>query len=66
MYYYAPICTLMNMAASLWFEIPDMSMDDIWKVGAPNLVANAMIAFLLNVSLVLLVHFSPLSPPLSD
>ncbi|TID27030.1 hypothetical protein E6O75_ATG01523 [Venturia nashicola] len=55
MYYYAPICTLMNLAASMWFEVPDMSMNDIWKVGVPNLVANAMVAFLLNVSLVLLI-----------
>jgi hypothetical protein len=60
MYYYAPICTLMNLAASLYFEVPDMTMSSIWKVGVGNLIANAMVAFLLNVSLVLLVPTFPL------
>jgi hypothetical protein len=65
LYYYAPICTVMNLAASLLFEVPDMSMKDIYNVGIANLFANALVAFLLNVSLVLLVSTTPapLAPP---
>jgi hypothetical protein len=55
LYYYAPVCTVMNLVASLIFEIPDMSMNDIYSVGIGNLVMNAMVAFLLNVTLVVLV-----------
>jgi hypothetical protein len=61
LYYYAPICTVMNFVASAIFEIPDMTMNDIYKVGIANLIANALVAFLLNVSLVLLVcYYSPI------
>ncbi|KAF2430906.1 glucose-6-phosphate/phosphate and phosphoenolpyruvate/phosphate antiporter [Tothia fuscella] len=55
LYYYAPICTVMNLVASLLFEVPDISMQDIHNVGIANLFANALVAFLLNVSLVLLI-----------
>jgi drug/metabolite transporter (DMT)-like permease len=55
LYYYAPVCTVMNLAASLIFEVPDMSMKDIYSVGIGNLVLNALVAFLLNVTLVVLV-----------
>jgi hypothetical protein len=55
LYYYAPVCTVMNLAASLYFEIPNMSWGNVEDVGYFNMIANAAIAFLLNVSLVLLV-----------
>lgn len=59
LYYYAPVCTLMNAAASLYFEIPIMSWSNVEDVGYFNMIANASIAFLLNVSLVLLVCLWP-------
>jgi len=55
LYYFAPVCAVMNTVASLIVEIPHMSMQDIYNVGIFTLVANAMIAFLLNVSVVFLI-----------
>ena len=55
LYYYAPVCTAMNLAASLYFEAPTFSWENVLDVGYFNMIANAGIAFLLNVSLVLLV-----------
>lgn len=55
LYYYAPVCTLMNAIASMYFEVPTMSWKDVENVGYYNLILNASIAFLLNFSLVLLV-----------
>ncbi|KIW06030.1 hypothetical protein, variant [Verruconis gallopava] len=55
LYYYAPVCTVMNLAASLYFESPTFSWDRVTEVGYFNMIANAGIAFLLNVSLVLLI-----------
>ncbi len=37
-------------------EMPRMAMADIWDLGILTLLANAFIAFLLNVSVVLLVR----------
>ncbi|KAI6090050.1 triose-phosphate transporter family-domain-containing protein [Hypoxylon rubiginosum] len=54
-YYYAPACAAINSVFTLFFEIPRMSMDDIWNLGIFVLLANAFIAFLLNVSVVLLI-----------
>jgi len=64
LYYFAPVCAVMNACASLVFEVPTLHMQDIYNVGVWVLVANAMIAFLLNVSVVFLVCGNPL--PLSD
>ena len=55
LYYYAPVCTVMNLAAALWFEAGVFSWGNVVDVGYFNMIANASIAFLLNVSLVLLV-----------
>ena len=63
LYYFAPVCTVMNGVTSLFTEIPTMTMDDIYRVGIYTLVANAMVAFLLNVSVVFLVSVHK-SPPL--
>ncbi|KAI1503815.1 triose-phosphate transporter family-domain-containing protein [Biscogniauxia marginata] len=54
-YYYAPACALINGFFTLFIEIPRMTMDDIFAVGVFTLIANAFIAFLLNVSVVLLI-----------
>ncbi|KAF2403328.1 TPT-domain-containing protein [Trichodelitschia bisporula] len=55
LYYYAPICALMNGIVALAVEVPVISSADIWRVGVGNLIANASVAFMLNVSLVLLI-----------
>lgn len=55
LYYFAPACAAMNFVVALFFEFPTMTMDDIYRVGVFILLANAMVAFLLNVSVVFLV-----------
>ncbi|KAK7567773.1 hypothetical protein IWX91DRAFT_333218 [Phyllosticta citricarpa] len=55
LYYYAPACAIMNGVVCLFSELPRMTMADIWGVGAFTLLANALVAFLLNVSVVFLV-----------
>lgn len=55
LYYFAPICAVMNSLTALVIEVPSMSMQNIYDVGILILVANAMVAFLLNVSVVFLV-----------
>lgn len=56
LYYFAPACMVMNGLATLVFEVPKMTMADIWGVGIGNLVANASVAFALNVAVVFLVR----------
>lgn len=58
LYYFAPVCALMNGAAALFTEVPTMTMKNIYDVGIPMLIANAMVAFMLNVSVVFLVSTS--------
>ncbi|KAF2240888.1 TPT-domain-containing protein [Trematosphaeria pertusa] len=55
LYYYAPACALMNGIVCLFTEFPVLTMEDIWRVGGFTLTANALIAFLLNVSVVFLI-----------
>ncbi|KAK7552570.1 triose-phosphate transporter family-domain-containing protein [Phyllosticta citricarpa] len=55
LYYYAPACAIMNGVVCLFSELPRMTMADIWGVGAFTLLANALVAFLLNVSVVFLI-----------
>ncbi|KAI9808975.1 MAG: hypothetical protein M1827_007097 [Pycnora praestabilis] len=55
LYYYAPVCAVLNFCVSLVVEVPKIHMSDISRVGIWVLVANAMVAFLLNVSLVFLI-----------
>lgn len=55
LYYFAPVCGLMNSVVALFLEVPSMTMANIYSVGIFMLVANAMVAFLLNVSVVFLV-----------
>merc|ERR1711939_239101 len=55
LYYFAPVCGVMNTVAALVVEVPSMSMKNVYDVGIFMLVANAMVAFLLNVSVVFLV-----------
>ncbi|EME42489.1 hypothetical protein DOTSEDRAFT_73355 [Dothistroma septosporum NZE10] len=55
LYYFAPACAVMNGIVALVVEVPKMSLVDIEKVGYATLLVNAMIAFLLNVSVVFLI-----------
>lgn len=55
LYYYAPVCAVMNGITALFIEVPNMTMDHIYNVGIVTLLANAMVAFMLNVSVVFLV-----------
>ncbi|OJD16743.1 hypothetical protein AJ78_03122 [Emergomyces pasteurianus Ep9510] len=55
LYYFAPICAVMNGMVSLFLEVPEVSMDNIYRAGIITLIMNAMVAFLLNVSVVFLI-----------
>jgi len=55
LYYFAPVCAIMNGVTALLLEVPTMSMTNIYDVGIPMLLANAMVAFMLNVSVVFLI-----------
>lgn len=55
LYYYAPVCTVMNFIVALVTEAKGFMVEDLWRVGAGVFVANAAVAFLLNVASVLLV-----------
>ncbi|KAI0469554.1 triose-phosphate transporter family-domain-containing protein [Xylaria cf. heliscus] len=54
-YYYAPACAVINGFFTIFIELPRMTTGDILQVGLITLVANAFVAFLLNVSVVLLI-----------
>ncbi|KAB8346204.1 hypothetical protein FH972_023249 [Carpinus fangiana] len=55
LYYFAPACAVMNGVVALIAEVPKMSMAQVYNVGLFTLFINAMIAFLLNVSVVFLI-----------
>lgn len=56
LYYFAPICAIINGTIALFLEVPRMTWLEVQNVGVSVLIANAMIAFLLNVSVVFLVR----------
>ena len=45
----------MNGVVCLFAEVPKLSMNDIWNVGIFTLIANAGVAFMLNMAVVFLV-----------
>lgn len=57
LYYYAPACAIMNGIVLLFTEFPTLTMVDINRVGGFTLLANASVAFMLNVSVVFLVCY---------
>ena len=57
LYYFAPVCAVMNFVVSIFTELPRLQMSDILGVGVWTLLANAMVAFGLNVSVVFLVRY---------
>lgn len=59
LYYYAPVCAVMNLVMVWYVELASFKMDDFARVGPTILVFNAVVAFLLNVSSVFLVRSLP-------
>jgi hypothetical protein len=55
LYYFAPVCALMNGSVALYMEVPLLSMDKIYDLGLFTLLLNASVAFLLNLAVVFLV-----------
>ncbi|KAF7163875.1 hypothetical protein CNMCM5623_008592 [Aspergillus felis] len=55
LYYFAPVCAVMNGVTALFVEVPNLTMGHIYNVGVWTLLANAIVAFLLNVSVVFLI-----------
>ncbi|KAF2402230.1 TPT-domain-containing protein [Trichodelitschia bisporula] len=55
LYYFAPACATMNFVVWLFLEMHKMSMDKIFDLGLFTLLANATIAFMLNVAVVFLI-----------
>ncbi|KAL6715265.1 hypothetical protein ACLMJK_007529 [Lecanora helva] len=55
LYYFAPICAFMNFCVAMVFEIPKIQMTELQNVGLWTLLANAVVAFALNVSVVFLI-----------
>lgn len=60
-YYFAPVCALMNGLVALLWEVPKITMEEVYHVGIITIVLNGLCAFLLNVSVVLLVRHSAIS-----
>ena len=64
LYYFAPVCAIMNLVVGLFWEVPKIQMSEIYAVGLWTFFANAMCAFALNVSVVFLVSIYKLPYPL--
>jgi hypothetical protein len=58
LYYFAPVCAVMNFTVAVFWELPSVTVEQIYAVGLWTLLANASVAFLLNVSVVFLVSCS--------
>lgn len=56
LYYYAPVCGIMNLVMVWFTEWHAFQMEDLIRVGPSILVFNAMVAFCLNVAGVFLVR----------
>ncbi|KAJ5653899.1 sugar phosphate/phosphate translocator [Penicillium lividum] len=55
LYYYAPACAVANGVVTLFTDLPRMGMADIYGLGIMTLIVNALVAFMLNASVVLLI-----------
>lgn len=55
LYYFAPVCAVMNTVVALFLEVPQVTMEEFNAVGIPIFLANALCAFMLNVAVVFLV-----------
>ncbi len=61
LYYFAPICAVMNGVVALIWEFPKVTMAEVYHVGLFTFFLNGLCAFMLNVSVVFLVRYSWLS-----
>lgn len=57
LYYFAPVCAAMNLCVALVWEVPKVSMAEVYNVGLFTFLLNGLVAFGLNVSVVFLVCF---------
>ncbi|KAL2021126.1 hypothetical protein VTK56DRAFT_7432 [Thermocarpiscus australiensis] len=55
LYYFAPVCAAMNFVVALFWEVPKVSMGEIYNVGLFTFFLNGLCAFMLNVSVVFLI-----------
>ncbi|KAK7430340.1 hypothetical protein QQZ08_003088 [Neonectria magnoliae] len=55
LYYYAPVCTVMNIFVVALTEGPTFKWDDLAKTGYGMLLLNAFVAFILNIVSVFLI-----------
>lgn len=55
LYYFAPVCALLNAFVALLVEIPRFHVADLHRVGVSTLALNSVVAFMLNVAGVFLV-----------
>ncbi|KUJ15517.1 triose-phosphate transporter [Mollisia scopiformis] len=55
LYYFAPVCAVMNLTVAVLWEVPKVTMTEVYAVGLWTFFANACCAFLLNVSVVFLI-----------
>lgn len=61
LYYYSPVCAVLNCFAAMLTEVPRFNFEDLEKVGIGMLVLSGGVAFFLNVSSVFLVCWRFLS-----
>ncbi|KAH6656644.1 triose-phosphate transporter [Truncatella angustata] len=55
LYYFAPVCAVMNGVLALLWEVPKVTMAEVHHVGFTIFFINGLCAFLLNVSVVFLI-----------
>lgn len=58
LYYFAPVCAAMNGVVALLWEVPKVTMAEVYHVGLFTFFLNGLCAFMLNVSVVFLVRHS--------
>jgi len=61
LYYFAPVCAAMNLVVALAWEVPKITMAEVYNVGLFTFLLNGICAFMLNVSVVLLVSLESFS-----
>lgn len=66
LYYFAPICAVMNGVVAFFWEFPRVQMSEVYNVGFFTFFLNGLCAFLLNVSVVFLVRCSALNIDLTN
>ncbi|KAK1761350.1 triose-phosphate transporter family-domain-containing protein [Echria macrotheca] len=54
-YYFAPVCAIINFVVALVWEVPRVTMAEVYNVGLFTFFLNGLCAFMLNFSVVLLI-----------